>query len=92
MIESFRHRGLKRFYEKNDRSGLRADMVEKIETILTILDAATGPEGIDLPGLRLHQLKGDLKGFWSVTIRANWRIIFRFEGGNATDVELIDYH
>jgi proteic killer suppression protein len=67
-------------------------MVEKIETILTILDAATGPEAIDLPGLRLHQLKGDLKGFWSVTIRANWRIIFRFEGGNATDVELIDYH
>ena len=63
MIEGFRHRGLKRFYEKGDRSGLRADMVEKIENILTILGAATGPEGLDLPGLRLHQLKGDLKGF-----------------------------
>lgn len=92
MIEGFRHRGLKRFYEKDDRSGLRADMVEKIETILTILDAATGPESLDLPGLRLHQLKGDMKGFWSVTVRANWRIVFRFENGNAKDVELMDYH
>jgi toxin HigB-1 len=92
MIGSFRHKGLKRLYEQGDRSGLRADMVEKIENILTLLDAAKTPEVLNAPSLRLHQLKGEMKGFWSVTVRANWRIIFRFKDGNAEDVELIDYH
>ena len=92
MIESFQHGGLKRLYRKGDRSGVRADMADKIENILTILDAADAPEALNLPGLRLHPLKGDLKGFWSVTVRANWRIIFRFEDGNACNVDLIDYH
>jgi proteic killer suppression protein len=92
MIESFKHKGLKRLYEAGDSSGLRADMIEKIENILTVLDAARAPEALNAPSLRLHQLKGDQKGFWSVTVRANWRIIFRFRNGNAQDVELIDYH
>ena len=60
--------------------------------ILTVLDEAAMPQALDLPGYRLHSLKGDLKGFWSVTVRANWRIMFRFEGTDAFDVELIDYH
>jgi proteic killer suppression protein len=92
MIESFRNRGLRKFYEKGDRSQVRADMADKIENILTILDGADTPQALDLPGLRLHPLKGDLKGCWSVTVRANWRIVFRFEDGNAYDVDLTDYH
>ena len=72
--------------------GIRADLLETVERILTVLDAATTPQALDLPRYHLHPLKGDLKGLWSVTVRANWRIIFRFENGDALDVELVDYH
>jgi proteic killer suppression protein len=92
MIRSFKHRGLKRLYEHDDRCGIRPDLVETVEEILTVLDEAAMPQALNLPGYRLHSLKGDLKGFWSVTVRANWRIMFRFEGTDAFDVELIDYH
>ena len=92
MIRSFKHRGLKRLYERGDRSGIRPDLLETVERILTVLDSATVPPGLDIPRYHLHPLKGDLKGLWSVTVRANWRIIFRFEGEDAFDVELIDYH
>ena len=92
MIRSIKHRGLKRLYERDDRSGIRPDILETVERILTVLDNATTPQALDIPRYRLHPLKGDLKGFWSVTVRANWRIIFRFEGVDAFDVELIDYH
>jgi proteic killer suppression protein len=63
-----------------------------VERILTVLDGAATPQALDIPRYRLHPLKGDLKGFWSVTVRANWRIVFRFEGADAFDVELIDCH
>ncbi len=66
--------------------------MDAVQEILTVLDSAATPQSMDLPGYRLHALKGDLRGFWSVTVRANWRIIFRFEGFDAFDVELIDYH
>ena len=92
MIRSFKHRGLKRLYERDDRSGIRPDLLETVEDILARLDEAVVPQALNLPGYRLHPLKGDLKGFWSVTVRANWRIIFRFQGTDAFDVELIDYH
>ena len=92
MIRSFKHRGLKRLYEHNDSSGVRPDLVETIEEVLTVLDEAAMAQALTLPGYRLHSLKGDLKGFWSVTVRANWRIMFRFEGTDAFDVELINYH
>ena len=93
MIRSFKHRGLKRFYERGgDRSGIRPDLLDMVERILTVLDNATAPEALDLPRYHLHPLKGDMKGFWAVTVRANWRLVFRFEGGSAFDVELIDYH
>ena len=92
MIRSFKHRGLKRLYERGDPSGIRADLLETIERILTVLDAATTPQALAIPSYRLHPLKGDMKGLWSVTVRANWRIIFRFEGTDAFDVQLIDYH
>lgn len=92
MIRSFKHRGLKRLYENDDRSGIRPDLAETVERILTTLDSATTPQALNMPRYRLHPLKGDLKGLWSVTVRANWRIVFRFEGTDALDVELIDYH
>jgi len=63
-----------------------------VEEILTVLDKAATPQALNLPGYRLHPLKGELQGLWSVTVRANWRIMFRFEEGAALDVELIDYH
>ena len=92
MIRSFKHRGLKRLFERDDRSGIRPDLVGAVEEMLTALDDAVTPQELNLPGYRLHRLRGDLKGFWSVTARANWRIIFRFDGTDALDVELVDYH
>lgn len=92
MIRSFKDRRLKRFYEAGDRSRLQPDHIEKVETILAALETASRIEQLNLPGFRLHPLKGDLKGFWSVTVRANWRVVFRFENGDAFDVELTDYH
>ncbi len=92
MIRGFKHRGLKRLYERGDRSGIRPDLLDAVERILTVLDSAATPQALDIPRYRLHPLKGDLKGFWAVAVRTNWRIIFRFEGKDALDVELIDYH
>jgi len=92
MIRSFRHRGLKRLYERGDRSQISSDMLDKVLNILALLDQASGPETMDLPGFRLHPLRGDLKGFWAVTVRANWRIVWRFEGTVVVDVDLVDYH
>jgi proteic killer suppression protein len=92
MIKGFKHRGLKRLYERGDRRGIRPDLVDTVQEILTVLDDADTPQALNLPGYRLHQLKGDLKGFWAVTVRANWRIMFRFERTDAFDVELTDYH
>jgi proteic killer suppression protein len=92
MIRRIRHRGLKRLYERDETRGLPAGQVDKIRRILARLDQATSPEHMDLPGLRLHPLKGELVGHWSVTVQANWRIIFRFESGDVTDVDYLDYH
>ncbi len=92
MIRSFKHRGLKRLYERDDRRGIRPDLLDNVEDILARLDKAETPQAPNLPGYRLHPLKGELQGFWSVTVRANSRIIFRFEGADAFDVELTDYH
>lgn len=92
MIERFRHKGLKRLFQQGDAKGISPELIEKLENILFVLNRARRPEDMHLPGFGLHRLKGDLKGFWSVTVRANWRVIFRFEEGDAHDVELIDYH
>lgn len=92
MIESFRHKGLRRFFENEDRSKLPPQMIERIRTILSFLDAAGTIEDMNQPTFRLHSLKGDLKGFWAVSVRANWRIIFRLEQGKALDVDFVDYH
>jgi proteic killer suppression protein len=92
MIKAFRHKGLKRLFEKDNPSGVRTVQVNRIKDVLAHLDRAELPEDLDLPGYRLHALKGDLKGFWSVTISGNWRIIFRFDAKNVFDVDLVDYH
>lgn len=92
MIVSFRHRGLRRLYEDDDHRGLSPEHVEKIKRILARLDEAADVQNMALPGFGLHPLKGKLKGFWAVKLTGNWRIVFRFEKGNAYDVDLIDYH
>ncbi len=92
MIESFRHKGLKRLFEKGKAKGIRPDHVEKVENILFVLSRARKPDDMNLPGFRLHRLKGNLKDFWSVTVRANWRVFFCFKEGDAYNVDLIDYH
>jgi proteic killer suppression protein len=92
MIKRFRHRGLRRLYEDDDRSGISAEHADKIARILAQLKRSSKPNDMDLPGFRLPPLKGELTGFWSVTIRANWRVTFRFDEGDVTDVDLIDYH
>jgi proteic killer suppression protein len=92
VICSFRHRGLKRLYDRGEASGIRPDLLDKVSTILEHLDAAQSVEGMRLPALRLHALKGDLKVYYAVMVKTNWRIIFRFAGGDAHDVKLVDYH
>ena len=92
MIRNFRHRGLKRLYEDDDGSRLRPDLVERIAGIIAVLNDAETITEIERPTFRLHPLKGDMRGFWSVTVRANWRITFRFERGQVWDVDLVDYH
>jgi toxin HigB-1 len=92
MIKTIRHKGLKLFFSFDDASKLATDLVEKICSILTILESACELEDINQPFLRLHLLKGNMKGFYAASVRANWRIVFRFEDGNVYDVDFIDYH
>ena len=92
MIVSIRHKGLRRLYEQDDSRGVNSEHAERLRDILARLDAATAPADLDLPGFRLHPLKGERKGFWAVTVRANWRVIFRFADHNAADVDYVDYH
>ena len=93
MIVSFRHKGLRLFCETGNAKGLPSDQVPKIRRILTAIDDANEPWEVGLfPGWRLHPLVGDLEGFWSVTVTGNWRIVFRFEDGNASELDHLDYH
>ena len=92
MITAIRHQGLRRLYETDDPCGVIADHADKLRRILARLDASRAAADMDLPGYRLHRLKGVLAGFYAVTVNGNWRVIFRFEQGNATDIDYIDYH
>lgn len=92
MIISSRHKGLRLFWMKDDASCLPADQVKKIRNILLILDAATTLNDLAFPGAALHPLKGNLDGYWAVTVKANWRIIFRFSDGDVYLVDYLDYH
>ncbi len=92
MIRSFRHKGLQRLYEEADARGVIAEHAGKLRDILVRLDAAHTAADLHLPGFKLHPLKGEMKGFWSVAARANWRVAFRFAGRDVFDVDYLDYH
>ncbi|MGA9623258.1 MAG: type II toxin-antitoxin system RelE/ParE family toxin [Bryobacteraceae bacterium] len=92
MIQSIRHKGLRRLYEDDDPRGVIAEHMVKLRDILVRLDASGSVADMDVPGFKLHPLKGDRRGFWAITLRANWRVIFRFEDGDALDVDYVDYH
>ena len=92
MILGFRHRGLERLFERGERRRVSPTLVAKVERVLARLDEAGEPRDMDLPGFGLHPLKGDREGYWAVRVSGNWRIVFRFDGRNARDVDLVDYH
>lgn len=92
MIEKFYHKGLGKFYESGDKSGINADHVKKIHRVLSILETAVRPEDLNIPGFKLHELIGDRKGQWAVSISANLRLVFEFDGTTPTNVDLVDYH
>ena len=92
MIRTIRHKGLKRLFERDDPSGVNPEHADKPRDILARIDAARTVADMDLPGFRLHPLKGELKGFYGVTVRANWRVIFRFADRDAFDLDYLDYH
>jgi proteic killer suppression protein len=92
MIKSFKHKGLKKLYESGSKEAVKPEHVDRLRLILARLDASTAPEDMNLPGLSLHQLKGSLKNFWSVSVSGNWQVIFRFKDGYVLDVDYLDYH
>jgi len=92
MIRSFRHRGLKALYEGRSEKRIAPQHVVRLRDILAVLDRSRKPDDMNLPGFRLHPLKGALKGHWSVWVSGNWRVTFRFEGGEVWDVDYVDYH
>lgn len=92
MILSFKHKGLERFYKTGSTSGIQNIHARRLSLILSNLDQAERADDMNLPGLRLHELKGDMKGVWSVTVSGNWRITFRFIGSNVELVNYEDYH
>ncbi|MDE0060682.1 MAG: type II toxin-antitoxin system RelE/ParE family toxin [Defluviicoccus sp.] len=92
MILGFRHAGLKRLFQDGDGRRISPELIPRVERVLARLDVAGGPDDMNLPGFRLHVLRGDRAGYWSVSVSANWRIVFRFEGNDVRDVDLVDYH
>lgn len=92
MVRSIRHKGLQRLHEDDDPRGVIAAHASKLRDIPARLDAARVVADLDMPGFRLHPLKGERKGFWAITVRANWRVIFRFAGHGVYDVDYLDYH
>lgn len=92
MIESWQHKGLRLFFETGKKSGIIPEHANRLKVLLQVLDAADKPECMDLPGFNFHSLKGGLSGFYSISVRANWRLIFKFEDQNVILVDYLDYH
>lgn len=92
MIKSFKHKGLKLFFEKGDYSGIQAKHRKRLRLQLSALDTAQIIDDMDLPEYRLHKLKGDRKDFWSITVNGNWRLTFEFIEGDAYVINYEDYH
>jgi len=92
VIRSFRHKGLQRFFFDGNKKGIQPKHAEKLADILDLLDATSEIKDMNFPGSDLHPMKGDLRGFWSVKVSGNWRIVFRFDNGDVFDVDYVDYH
>ena len=92
MIKSFKHKGLEKFYESGSTKGIQENHAKKLRLQLAALDTAQSVEDMDIPGYRLHQLTGDRKGTWTITVNANWRLTFEFEEGNVYILSYEDYH
>jgi proteic killer suppression protein len=92
MIRSFKHKGLERFFYTGSRRGIQPDQAEKLARMLDRLDASISPADMNLPGYRLHELKGKDAGTWSVMVNANWHVTFEFVGKDAVLVDYTDYH
>lgn len=92
MIKSFKHKGLKKFFYSGDTSGIQAEHAYKLQRLLTAIDESVNVNSLNLPGFGLHQLKGELKGLWSVKVNGNWRVTFKFENGDAYILDYQDYH
>ncbi len=91
-IKTFKHKGLKKFFETGNKAGIQASQVKRIGLILDLLNHAAEAKDMNFPGSDFHKLKGALKDFYSVHVNGNWTIIFHFENGDASDVDLVDYH
>lgn len=91
-IKKFRHKGLRKFFDSGDKSGIQPALTSKIGLILDLLEGAAIPNDVNFPGSDFHPLKGELRNFYSVHVNGNWTIIFKFENGDAYEVDLIDYH
>ena len=92
MIIRFRHKGLERLFASGDTRGVSAQQAKRLRRLLASLSTATSPLNMNIAGYQLHPLVGERKGEWAVSVSGNWRLVFRFEGENATDVDLVDYH
>ncbi len=92
MIQAFKHKGLERFFKTENKAGIQPIHAKRLKLILLRLNHAREPRDINLPGLKLHQLKGDRAGYYSVWVNGNWRVIFRFDDAHVTDVDYVDYH
>jgi toxin HigB-1 len=92
LIHSFRHKGLARFFETGSKAGIQAHHATRLRLVLGLLNISSEPDGMDLPGLRLHALKGNRNGTWAVWVSGNWRVTFRFVEDFAVEVDYEDYH
>lgn len=92
MIKSFRHKGLQRFFETGSKAGILPVHAARLRLQLGALDQAVAPEDLAAPAWGLHLLRGDLKGYWALTVNGNWRLVFMFEGRDAVAVDYLDYH
>ena len=92
MIRNFRHKGLKNFYYTGCKAGIQADHAAKLRILLTALDAAGSPSDLKVSSWRLHELEREYKGYWSLTVNGNWRVIFKFEDTDVAQVDYLDYH
>ena len=92
MIGSFKHRGLKALYDRKTTRYVQPEHMQKLVDILAALDLSRTPKGMNLPGFRLHELKGQKKGYYAVSVSGNWRVTFRFEDGSAVEIDYEDYH